>query len=73
MKKSEDIFAKGVKDIEAGRSSVKDCLIRDSSMREQLKPLLQVVPIIREPWDVKVCIDFGARFCVKERINGSRL
>lgn len=44
MKKSKDIFVKRVKDIEAGRSSMEGCLIRDSSMPEQLKPPMQAVP-----------------------------
>jgi hypothetical protein len=57
---SKVIFIKRVKDIEAGRSSVEGCLLRDSSTRGQLKQLLQVVPIIGEPRDVKSRIGFGA-------------
>ncbi len=40
-KKSKDIFVKHVKDIEAGKSSVEDCLDRYPSIRDQLEPLLR--------------------------------
>lgn len=41
---SKDTTVKRVKGVKAGRSSAEGCLIRDSSMREQLEQLLQVVP-----------------------------
>ena len=47
-KKSKDIFVKYVKDIEAGRSSVQDCLDKYPSMREQLEPLLRTALEIRK-------------------------
>jgi hypothetical protein len=46
-RKSKDIFVKHVKDIEAGRSSVEDCLDRYPFMREQLEPLLRTALEVR--------------------------
>ena len=47
-KKSKDIFVKHVKDIEAGKSSVEDCLDRYPSIRDQLEPLLRTALEIRK-------------------------
>jgi len=48
LKKSEDIFVKHIEDIEAGKSSIEDCLDRYPSMREQLEPLLRINLEIRK-------------------------
>ena len=48
LKKSKDMFVKHVKDIEAGKSSVEDCLDRYPSVREQLEPLLRTALEIRK-------------------------
>ena len=42
VKKFEDVFVKHIEDIEAGKSSVEDCLDRYPSIREQLGPLLRI-------------------------------
>jgi hypothetical protein len=49
LKKSKkDKFVKHVKDIEAGKSSVEDCLDRYPSVRKQLEPLLRTALEIRK-------------------------
>ena len=48
VKKSEDIFVKHIEDIEAGKSSIEDCLGRYPSIREQLEPLLRINLEIRK-------------------------
>ena len=48
MKKAKDIFVNHVKDIEAGKSSVEDCLDRYPSIRNQLEPLLRTALEIRK-------------------------
>ena len=48
FKKSKDIFVKHVKDIEAGKSSVQDCLERYPLLREHLNPLLRTALEIRK-------------------------
>lgn len=48
MRKSRDKFVKHVKEIEAGKSSVEDCLDRYPSVREQLEPLLRTALEIRK-------------------------
>jgi len=48
LKKSKDIFVKHIKDIEAGKSSIEDCLDRYPSVREQLEPLLRTNLEIRK-------------------------
>ena len=48
MRKSKDKFVKHVKEIEAGKSSVEDCLDRYPSVREQLEPLLRTALEIRK-------------------------
>jgi hypothetical protein len=47
-KKSKGIFVKHVKDIEAGKFSVEDCLDRYPFMREQLESLLRTALEIRK-------------------------
>ena len=47
LKKSKNIFVKHVNDIEAGKSSIEDCLDRYPFMREQLEPLLKTALEIR--------------------------
>ena len=42
VKKFEDVFVKHIEDIEAGKSSIEDCLDRYPSIREQLGPLLRI-------------------------------
>jgi len=42
VKKLEDMFVKHIEDIEAGKSSIEDCLDRYPSIREQLGPLLRI-------------------------------
>ena len=48
LKRSEDIFVKHIEDIEAGKSSIEDCLDKYPSMREQLEPLLRINLEIRK-------------------------
>ncbi len=48
FRKSKDIFVQHVEDIEAGKSSVEDCLDRYPSIREQLEPLLRINLEIRK-------------------------
>jgi len=48
LRKSRDKFVKHVKEIEAGKSSVEDCLDRYPSVREQLEPLLRTALEIRK-------------------------
>ena len=48
MKKFEHMFDKHIEDIEAGRSSIEDCLDRYPSIREQLEPLLRINLEIRK-------------------------
>ena len=48
LKKAKDKFVKYVKDIEAGKSSVDDCLDRYPSIRDQLEPLLRTNLEIRK-------------------------
>ena len=48
VKKFEDIFVKHIEDIEAGKSSIEDCLDKYPSMREQLEPLLRINLEIRK-------------------------
>jgi len=48
LKKSKNIFVKHIEDIETGKSSIKDCLDRYPSMREQLEPLLRTNLEIRK-------------------------
>ena len=48
VKKFEDTFVKHVKDIEAGKSSIEDCLDKYPSIREQLEPLLKINLEIRK-------------------------
>ena len=48
FRKSKDIFVQHVEDIEAGKSSVEDCLGRYPSIREQLEPLLRINLEIRK-------------------------
>ena len=45
---SKDVFVKHVKDIQAGKASVEDCLERYPFMREQLEPLLRTALEIRK-------------------------
>ena len=47
-KKSEDTFVKHIEEIEAGKSSIEDCLDRYPSVREQLEPLLKINLEIRK-------------------------
>jgi len=48
LRKSKDKFVRHVKEIEAGKSSVEDCLDRYPSVREQLEPLLRTALEIRK-------------------------
>ena len=48
VKRFEDIFVKHIEDIEAGKSSIEDCLDKYPSMREQLEPLLRINLAIRK-------------------------
>ena len=48
LKKSKDIFVKHIEDIEAGKSSIEDCLDKYPSLREQLEPLLRTNLEIRK-------------------------
>jgi hypothetical protein len=47
-KKSKDIFVKHVKDIEAGKFSIEECLDRYPSIRKEAEPLLRVTLEIRK-------------------------
>jgi hypothetical protein len=72
LKKFEDILVQCIEDIEAGRSSIEDCLDRYPSMREQLEPLLRIALAIREPPDVKPSPTFKvkARVWLMDQIHG---
>ena len=48
FRKSKDIFVQHIEDIEAGKSSVEDCLDRYPAIREQLEPLLRINLEIRK-------------------------
>ena len=48
MKTLEDMFAKHIEDIEAGKSSIEDCLDRYPSIRKQAEPLLRITLEIRK-------------------------
>ena len=48
LKKSEDTFVKHIEEIEAGKSSIEDCLDKYPSVREQLEPLLKINLEIRK-------------------------
>ena len=48
MKTFEDMFAKDIEDIEAGKSSIEDCLDRYPSIRKQAEPLLRITLEIRK-------------------------
>ena len=48
MKTFEDIFAKDIEDIEAGRSSIEECLDRYPSIRKQAEPLPRITLEIRK-------------------------
>ena len=52
-KKSEDTFVKHIEEIEAGKSSIEDCLDKYPPMCEQSEPLVRIAPVIQEPRDVK--------------------
>jgi hypothetical protein len=64
LKQFEDILVQCIEDIEAGRSTIEDCLDRYPSMREHLEPLLRIALEIRESPDVKP----SATFKVKARV-----
>jgi hypothetical protein len=72
LKKFEDILVQCIEDIKAGRSSIKDCLNRYPSEREQLEPLLRIALEIREPPDVNPSPSFKvkARVWLMEQIHG---
>jgi hypothetical protein len=48
LRKSQDIFLKHIEDIEAGKSSIEDCLDLYPAIREQLEPLLRINLEIRK-------------------------
>jgi len=48
LKTFEDMFAKHIEDIEAGKSSIEDCLDRYPSIRKQAEPLLRITLEIRK-------------------------
>jgi len=48
LKTFDDMFAKHIEDIEAGRSSIEDCLDRYPSIRKQVEPLLRITLEIRK-------------------------
>ena len=48
FRKSKDIFVQHIEDIEAGKSSIEDCLDRYPAIREQLEPLLRINLEIRK-------------------------
>ena len=72
MKKFEDILFQCIEDIEAGRSTIEDCLNRYSSAREQLEPLLRIVLQIRELPDVTPSHSFKIKIRVwlMDQIHG---
>jgi len=74
LKKFEDILVQCIEDIKAGRSSIKDCLDRYPSVREQLEPLLRIALEIREPPDVKPSPSFKvkARVQLMDQIHGKQ-
>ena len=48
LRKSQDIFMRHIEDIEAGKSSIEDCLDQYPTIREQLEPLLRLNLEIRK-------------------------
>ena len=48
LRKSKDIFVKYIENIEAGKTSIEDCVDRYPSIREQLEPLLRINLEIRK-------------------------
>jgi hypothetical protein len=48
LKTFEDMFAKDIEDIEAGKCSIEDCLDRYPSIRKQAEPLLRITLEIRK-------------------------
>ncbi len=65
LEKFEDILIQCIEDIKAGRASIKDCLDRYPSLREQLEPLLRIALEIRETPDVKP----SPAFKIKARVR----
>jgi len=74
LKKIEGILAQCIEDIEAGRSSVEDCLDKYPSMRKRLEPLLRIALEIQELPDVKPSPAFKvmARVQLMEQIHAMR-
>jgi len=54
LKKCEDMLFRCIEDINAGRSSIEDCLDRYLPVREQLEPLLRIALEIRNRRDRRV-------------------
>lgn len=65
MKKFEDILARCIDDIKAGRSSVEECLDRHRSLRARLEPLLNIALGIPEMPDVRP----STAFRIKARVQ----
>jgi hypothetical protein len=51
LKRVEDMLVQYVEDIQAGKSSIDDCLERYPCLREQLEPLLKIALEIRDRRD----------------------
>ncbi len=74
MKKIEDILARCIEDVKAGRASVADCLAKYPSMSKKLEPLLRIALNIQKPPDVKPSTAFKVRARVQlmEQIHAKR-
>ena len=74
MKKTEDILARCIEDIKAGRADLEGCLAGCPSMRRQLEPLLRIALSIKEPTPIKPADDFriSARVQLMEYIHNEQ-
>jgi hypothetical protein len=61
----EEILARCIEDIKAGRAGLEECLGRYPSMRGELEPLLRVAMDVRQPADVRP----SDAFKVRARVN----
>lgn len=74
MKSLEDVLARCIEDIQAGRASLADCLERYPDRRGELEPLLKIALSIEPPPDVRPSDAFRvrARVNLMEHIHATR-
>lgn len=61
MSRFEEILARCIDEVKAGRSTIEDCVARYPHVREQLEPLLRIALEIRETPDVRPSTSFRIR------------